>query len=132
MPKQKHGNTSGTQSSRRSTGAAVEEKMDNNSPDKEVGLTRSSISPKTTRSAWTPMADAFLYNDPRPGYAGPGLGWLDGGGSFTLSRQLPGVIFCLKIAFVERVQLGLSVPSRAVTDLVSWLHRQFFGITNYQ
>jgi hypothetical protein len=73
------------------------------------------------------MADALLYNDPCPGYAGPGMVSLDCGGTLTLARELPRMVLCLKIYYVYEVNPIWNIPLRAVADLKTWLDRQFLA-----
>lgn len=75
----------------------------------------------------THLADALLYDDPRPGYAGPGIVSLDLGGTLTLARELPRMVLCLKIYYVYEVNPLWNVPLRAVADLKAWLDRQFLA-----
>ena len=78
------------------------------------------------------LADALLHNDPRPGYAGPGIVWLDSEGTLGLAREFPGMSFCLKIYYVCEVDPLWNIPMKVVTKLKGWLHRQFLaaqGIT---
>lgn len=98
--------------------------MNNHCYDGRIGSPENPIPPKPTRCSLTPMANAFLYNDPHQGYPGPGMGRLDGDGIYTLSRRVPRGISYLKIAFVERVQLESISSVGIVTGLVDWLdHR---------
>jgi hypothetical protein len=80
----------------------------------------------------THLADALLHDDPRPGYAGPGLVWLDDEGTLSLARELPGMVLCLKIFYVYQVDPLWNIPLQVVADLKVWLNRQFLasqGIT---
>jgi hypothetical protein len=82
----------------------------------------------TGRSASaTPLADALLHDDPRPGYASPGIAMLDDEGTLTLTRALPRVVLCLKVSYVEKVDQVLNIPSRAVSNLRAWLNRQILA-----
>jgi hypothetical protein len=75
----------------------------------------------------TYLADALLHDDLRPGYAGPGMVSLDCEGTLTLARELPRMVLCLKIYYVYKVNPLWTIPLRSVTDLKSWLDRQFLA-----
>ncbi len=69
----------------------------------------------------------MLHNNPRPGYAGPGLVSLDGEGILTLAREVPEAVLCLKIFYVYEVNPQWNIPLRIVADLKLWLNRQFLA-----
>jgi len=75
----------------------------------------------------THLADALLYDDINPGYAGPGMVLLDCEGTLTLARELPRMVLCLKIYYVYEVNPLWNIPLRTVADLKSWLDRQFLA-----
>lgn len=88
--------------------------------------------PQSEAHQSTDLADALLHNDPRPGYAGPGIVWLDNEGTLGLAREFPGMCLCLKISYVDEVDPIWNIPLRVVSNLKGWLNRQFLaaqGIT---
>lgn len=99
----------------------------NNRSDKEQSPARTSSLTAYMRSQTTHMADALLHNDARPGYAGPATVSLDSEGILHLARKLPGMVFCLKIYYVNEVNPIWNIALRAVNDLKVWLDRQFLA-----
>jgi hypothetical protein len=88
---------------------------------------RISYAELTKRNRPAHLANAMLYHDHNPGYAGPGMVSLDCEGTLTLSRDIPQMVLSLKIYYVYEVNPLWNIPLRTVTDLKSWLDRQFLA-----
>ena len=85
--------------------------------------------PSLPSSGGNELVDTFLFDDCCPEYGAPGSALLNDG-TLSLVRRIAGVILCLEISFVEKVNPIWSVPLRDVVNVRSWLNRQFLTIQN--